>query len=229
MKNDIRLPASYSLGIIKDAYVLMVSILILCFSFLAVASPNDWMIDKSKDGSMDITHKITYITSAEGDEVPVLQYNVTRIDKLSIDASVALLNDVSAHKKFTGDKVTKVLKDISEDERLIYYFSNSPWPLPDSETVVLMTKHISPDGHKHTFTLQSAPKEIEDNGVARFELYSVVYEFEDLENGEVKISIAARMAPPFKVPKWMMKSALPKAGYDHMEKLVRSIKKEEKD
>jgi len=74
---------------------------------------NTKILDK---GKITVRYRITNQVDAKGQEVLIIEDSSSVTENLDFQKCIILLKDVSGHKEFTGDKVSKKVKDISENE-----------------------------------------------------------------------------------------------------------------
>lgn len=116
------------------------------------------------------------------------------------------------------------MRSISPNEWIIYYYTDNPWPIANSDCVSRMTFTENKEGKTATFTFVATPSEYEKGNVNRMTHFNVVYTFKDLENGKVKITMIGKSSPPVKVPMWLIKLAFPSAPANAIRKLVELVK-----
>ena len=116
------------------------------------------------------------------------------------------------------------VRTISDNEWIIYYYTNNPWPVKNSDCVSRMTFTENKEEKTATFALVATPSEYEKAKVNRMTHFNVVYTFKDLGNSKVKITMTGKSSPPVKVPMWLIKSAFPSAPANAIRKLVELVK-----
>jgi hypothetical protein len=140
---------------------------------------------------------------------------------------IAVLKDVSKHKDFQDDKESRIVQTLSENEWIVYYYTEVPWPFSDSDCVAKMT--FSEDTTEKTamFTFAAAPDMFEKQKVKRMTYYDMTYAFKEVGSGNVEITVTAQMSPVESVPRWMIKAAFPDVAVDVVRKLVQFAKESE--
>lgn len=200
---------------------------ILCMIFKItniLAQTEEWKTAKLDDGKITVQYNISTRTDEKGDEVPLIEYIAKTTDSVSMRKCISLMKDVSKHKEFTGDNVSEKVQTISENEWVVYYYSNSPWPLPDNDCVQKMT--ISEDTTEKTalFTFIAAPTMFDKKNVKRITYQDTTYAFKDLGNGKVEVTTTMKITPPMKVPHWMIKANFPGEPAKVVRKFVKLAK-----
>ena len=110
-------------------------LLILIAFFLHPQAPteesgkDEWKLEKDKNNIKIWTRKI-------GDS-GIKSFKAIVIYDASVSQLASVLNDVEAYPEWMSDvEATKILKEISENERYYYLLVNAPWPLSNRDNVV---------------------------------------------------------------------------------------------
>jgi len=129
------------------------------------------------------------------------------------------MKNTALHKKiFDYTTNAELLEKISESEWYNYYYSDTPWPLPDSDSVTRFL--FSNNGQTAYFISSAKPDRIEQNNVQRLQLYNTDYIFTKLGNGKVKIIIKSKFQPIGNAPKWLLNFWFPDGPAKMIERLV---------
>lgn len=205
--------------------ILIKSGLLISFIFFFInlsAQDKDCKVKELDKGKITVK----YCISEFYDENKLIQIkdSTTTIDNISLEKCISLMKDVQKHKLFTGDSKSKIVKTISDDEWIIYYYMDNPWPIKNSDCVSRMTFTENKEENTATFELVATPLEYEKKEVNRMTHFNVLYTFEDIGNGQVRITITGKTSPPVKVPKWLIKSAFPSAPANAIRKFVKLTK-----
>ena len=150
------------------------------------AQIKSWNIETTKDGKVTVKSRILERTDDKGGAVQLIEYVATMIASVEMRDCITVLKDGSKHKEFTDDEVSKTVETLSDNEWIIYYYTNSPWPMPDNDCVAKMVLSEDETNKTATFILTAAPSMFEMKDVKRMTFYNVTYTFNDLENDEVK-------------------------------------------
>jgi len=171
-----------------------------------------------------VQSNISNRTDENGDKVQLIEYIATTTASVSMQNCISVLKDVSKHKEFQDDKVSKIVKTISDHEWVVYYYTDAPWPMPNSDTVALM--NFSEDATKKTatFTFTAAPSMFEEKGVKRMTYYNVTYAFKDVGNGNVEMTMTSKMSPVIKAPGWMIGRWFPEGPADILRGILKFAK-----
>ena len=198
-----------------------------CMVFLNTnifAQTNQWKTAKLDNGKIIVQYNISTRINENGKRVPLIEDSATTTDTLTMQKCIMLMKDVSKHKEFNGDRVSEKVKTISDHEWIVYYYSNNPWPIADSDCVAKMTFSENTTDKTAVFTSVAAPDEFEKRKVRRMTYYNVTCTFKDLGDGNVEITITAKTSP-VKVPRLLIRSAFPEAPAEALRKIVKLAKK----
>lgn len=183
-----------------------------------------WTVASSEDGRTTVKYSITDIVDNDGKKNFLIRDFAETTFQANYKDCIALMKDVSRHKEFTGDASSEVLKKISNREWLVYYYTDNPWPIADSDLVARMVFTEDKARHSASFRITAAPGELESKGVNRMKHYQLTYTCADLGDGTIGVSFSGESNPPVQVPKWLVESAFPDAQFDSMQKLTKLIK-----
>jgi hypothetical protein len=187
-----------------------------------VAQEANWKTKTIKKEKIEIKYCISEIENEKGDKVLKIQDTSTAIVyNTNMDKCIEFIRVVANHKQISGYDTVKVVKAISQNEWIVFYYSNNPWPIQNSDCVARMTLTKNELDRSATFTLKAATNEYPIGSVNRMTAFEVVYHFKELANGIVKITVTGSTSPPVNIPKWMVKSAFPKVPLES----IREIKK----
>ncbi len=202
--------ARIELNVMKNKVQIGLITLVMVFLNANIFAQTDgWETELAKDGKTTVKSRISKRTDEAGDKVPLLEYAATTIANVSMENCIAVIKDVSKHKEFTDDETSEIVETISDNEWVVYYFTKSPWPMPDNDLVVKMIFTEDDTSSLATFTLTVAPSLYEMKDVKRMTYYNQTYAFKDLGNGAVEMTVTGKMSPTIKVPGWMMSAWFP--------------------
>ncbi len=202
------------------------SALLFSFIFLNTLSQDkDCEVKTLDNGNIVVQYCISKLYDELGNRYVQIEDSTTTVAHIDFKKCISLMKDVQKHKLFTGDAKSKIVRNISPNEWIIYYYTDNSWPINNSDCVSRMTFTENVEEKTATFTLVASPSEYEKENVNRMTLFNIVYTFKDLENGKVRISMKGKSSPPVKVPMWLIKIAFPSAPANSIRKLVELIKK----
>lgn len=179
-----------------------------------------WKTEKTKDGKITVRSRISERTNEMGDEVQLIEYVATTIASVDIQNCISVLKNVSKHKEFTFDDVSKKVKTISDNEWIVYYYTDESWPMSGNDCVAKMIYSEDETNKTTTFTLTAAPSMFEKKDVERMTYYNVKYAFEDLENDKIKMIIDGEMSPVVQAPNWMLRAWFPEGPADALRGII---------
>ena len=202
---------------------------VLLFSFIffflnVSAQDKDCKVKELDNGSIIVQYCISKLYDELGNKFIQIEDSTTTVDHIDYKKCISLMKDVQKHNLFTGDAKSEIVRAISDNEWIIYYYTDNPWPVKNSDCVSRMTFTENEEEKTATFKLVAAPSEYEKGNVNRMTHYNIIYTFKDLGNGEVKIIMKGKSSPPVKVPMWLIKSAFPSAPANAIRKFVKLAK-----
>jgi len=179
-----------------------------------------WKSEITRDGKVQVLSRITIAKAADGTETPIVEYNASTTARAEFQHCLTVLRDVSKHKLIHDDHSSETIKVLSENERIVHYGLKVVWPLPKIDCVARMVVLVDSVARTATITLTGAPDQLAPRAERRLSQYQQTYTLKDLGGGSVELRSAGRSAPPFAVPKWMLKAAFPAAAADPLLKIV---------
>lgn len=187
---------------------------------------DDWTKEVTGNGTIVVLSKIYNEKDNSGKELLMLEYVATSIAEVELNSCIALLKDVSKQSEYVENaEYCKKIKDISENEWLIYSYLNPPWPVPNLDCVSILKFTENKTEKTAIFSSSSKPDMYEDKGVTRMIVNSSKYIFKDLGNGKVKITISAKFSPAVNAPEWLIKGWFPNGPTKIMEGIIKEAKK----
>lgn len=200
-----------------NLYVLLV---VFMAGMTFAGKPAKWETKKSRDGQITAEYKISKWFDKKGDDYALIEYKAKTVASVSVEKCVDIMKEVSNHAKIQGDKESKKIKEISENEWITYNYSKLPWPMKDVDCVTKMTFSENKEDKSASFAFMAAPDMYEKKEVRRMVIYDVKYSFKEMGDGKVEILTTAKMCPMIKAPMWMIKGSFPGTTFKLIEKLV---------
>lgn len=203
------------------------SVLLINFIFLfqnTIAQDKTCKVKKMDDGSILVKYCISKIYDEFGNKFIQIEDSTTTVSHVDFNKCIALMKEVSKHKLFTGDAKSELLRVVSDNEWDIYYYTDNPWPIKNSDCVSRMSFTENKEEKIAFFKLVAKPLAYEKRNVSRMIHFNITYAFKDLGNGTVKITMTGKSSPPVKVPLWLIKSAFPSAPANAIRKFIAIIK-----
>ena len=212
------------INVMNNRVQLGLILLSLLFLYTDVYAQPEWEIEKTKDGEVTVRSRISERTNESGEAVQLIEYVATTTVSVDIQQCIAVLKDVSKHKEIEDYEVSEKVETISDNEWIVYYYTNSPWPMPDNDCVAKMTLSEDKTEGMTTFTVIAAPTMFEQKDVNRMTYYNVSYAFKDLGDGRVELTLDAKMSPTIQAPAWMVRSFFPNGPADILQKILELAK-----
>lgn len=187
-----------------------------------VAQNEDWKTEFSKDGKIEVQYHVGKRTDKTGEKVQLIEYTATTQTDISLQNCIEAMRNASLHKEFMGNtEESKELEKLTENEWLVYYFFEPPWPMPDNDCVMKTSLTESNDGKTVVFTGVSAPELIAKKDVKRLDYYEYEYAFEEKANKKIEFRVLVRLTPVSSGPAWMVKTWFPKGPVEFMENFIK--------
>jgi len=190
------------------------------------AQTDEWKTALSKNGKITAKYNFSSRINEDDDKVPVVKTITTTTESIGIDNCIALMKNIAKHKDFRGEKSSKLINKISENEWSIYYYNDGMLLTPAVDGSYRMILEEDRKNKTATFTLTADPTLIEKTDMARLTYAKEIYSFKEVEGNQLEITIKTTVSPGFKVPSMMLKKAFPKKSFEHMEKFLEAAKKE---
>lgn len=203
----------------------LIGVMLLCTMLfntcLTIAQSGNWESASSKDGKITTKYSISTRSDKDGEDVPLIESITTATEEVSMEQCIALMKDVSKHKIFHSDDSSKVIKAISKNEWIIYYYTEGTFFTPDADGVYTMTFTEDEPGRTAAFTIKAIPTLLEKTEAKRFTYLNKGYSFKDLGNGKVQITMTTKLSPAFHVPGWIMNMAFPHTFFSVMQTFIK--------
>ncbi|MFC2151906.1 hypothetical protein ACFLSE_05205 [Bacteroidota bacterium] len=184
------------------------------------AQATDWKTEKTEDGKITVTSKISKRTDENYNEVQLVEYVATTTANVSLQNCISVMKDISKHKEILNEEVSEMVKIISDNEWLIYYYFDAPWPIPNSDCVTKMNFFEDPSNRLATFTLTAEPSMYDIKDVKRVTYYNVTYVFKDLGDGKIEMTSTAKLSPIIQAPEWIVREFFPNGPARYLERLL---------
>lgn len=184
------------------------------------------IVEELDNGNITVHYSISESYDEFDNEFILIEDTTITVANLDLQKCISLMKDVKKHKLFTGDAKSEIVRTISDNEWIVYYFNDNPWPIANSDCVARMIFTENKYENTATFTLIATPSEYKKGEENRMTRFNLEYTFKELENGKIKITMIGKTSPPVNVPMWLIKTAFPGAPADAVRKLVELAKKQ---
>ena len=207
---------------IKIEYsVILLFLMMLLPGSHAISQDKEWTHEISEDEKTSVQSRVYYDKDENGEERKIIEYSARTVASVSLQNCEAVMKDASLHKVFFNNtEVSDKISDLSENDFLIYYFYDAPWPLPNSDCVSrirIMTDSIE---KKVTVSSTAEPNSFEDKDVARAKLNNFTFIFRELNNEDVEITLNSTFSPVILAPKWMIHAWFPEGPHKILELII---------
>ena len=176
-----------------------------------------WELQKNKNNI-----KI-YTRSVKGSEIK--EFKGTTKVKSNLSAFLGLLSDAKACPKWIHQcKSSKVLKTISQTERINYNITDLPFPVTDRDVVI--HSKVSQDPKTKIVTVRLTGKKSykkEVGGLVRVEKLSGYWRFKPLGNGFVQVTYQVHSEPGGSLPGWLINSGVVDMPYETLRKMKKLL------
>jgi hypothetical protein len=199
---------------------LIIGIVLTFISSNIFAQTSEWTTEKTEDGEITVTSKISKRIDDIDGEVQLIEYVATTIANVSLQSCISIMKDISKHKEILNEEVSEMIQTISDNEWLVYYYFDAPWPIPNSDCVTKMSFSEDLINKIATFTIIAEPSSYGLTNVKRLTYYNIFYTFKDLENGSVEITSTAKLTPVFQAPEWIVKNFFPDGPARYIQRLL---------
>jgi len=190
-----------------------ITILLLLFSFTAIAETTNWQLKKESDGI-----KI-YLGTVPNSNLKSVKVEVTLNGTIS--QLVGLLQDAKAHEQWVyNTKASYLIKKITEQEQIYYSEISMPWPITNRD--VVMDIKMSQDAATHTLHIDAesvAGYLPAKNGIIRISSSKAVWTVTPIGNGKLQLEYTAQADPAGSIPNWVVNMFSDKGPYETFKKL----------
>ena len=193
---------------------------VLFFQIDVTAQNNEWKTAVSKDGKVTAKYDFTTRLNENGDKVPVVNSLTATTVNMDIGNCISLMKDVSRHKDFRGEKSSNLIRTISANEWVIYYYNDKTLITPAVDGSYSMIFKDDPQHKTAIFTITADPTLTEKTDASRMTYVKEICSFRELGQNQLEVTIKTTSSPGFKVPSMFMKKAFPKKLFDRMEKFI---------
>lgn len=178
-----------------------------------------WKKETSKDGSIAVLSRITKDADSG---IPLIEYKATVQANVRYEDCIVVMKSFSRHSEIFDDTpLTKKVADISENEWILYYFIDAPWPMPNSDCVVQLSFEEDKEKKTCIFKAIAAPDKYEMKEVKRMTVSETIYSFRTNSNNTVTIEVTGEFSPVVSVPTWLLNSWTPEGPAGIVEGIIK--------
>lgn len=180
----------------KTIFSLLI-LLIFPFSSSCFAQENPWEVAKNKDGIIVYTR--------ETDASSIREFKAVTSIKASLKDVITILNKVEDYPNWMANcQHSKIVKKISDNERIDYMQSVVPWPLDNRDVVTRYKSEVDYEKGFYLATTTSEPTLLEPvEGFVRLKKGLGSWKLE--REGEViNVTYKYNGNPEISIPKWII-------------------------
>ncbi|MCF7921568.1 MAG: hypothetical protein K9M55_02590 [Candidatus Marinimicrobia bacterium] len=190
------------------------------------AQTPEWKTAVRNHGKITVNYCVSERQDESGLKVPVIMYSAVTIDTISMKNCIAIMKDASKYQELMDLEISKRITTISENDWVNYYYASPGWPLSDFDWVAKMTFSADTITNTAVFTSTAEPSLYKKTNVNRIAFDNETYAFKDLGNGETEVTVTIEESPAIKVPRWLMKIAIPGGAADFIRNIVNLAKED---
>lgn len=185
------------------------------------AQYEDWNKQTSKDGKVVVLSNFSEEKDEDGNEVQIMEYIATTTADLTLDQCIKMMSNVSLQKDFYKDTEECIVLDtLSDNEWIIYYYIDSSWPLPDSDSVCKMTFTENKEEKTAIYHIDAIEGKYEMKDVRRMKISNNTYTFKVVGDNKVSVEFHSRFSPVVNAPQWLVKTWFPDGPVEIIENIV---------
>lgn len=170
----------------------------------------EWEREISENGNTEVFSKVYDAQNKDGEEVKFIEYKVKTFANTTLDKCYKVFRNSDLHKKFYEyTEESRKIKDLNENEWIIYYIFDPPWPIPNNDNVSIITMTRDTAKNNISFKSVAKPDLIEMTDMSRSQMNEIEFTFTETSVDSVEISIVAKLAPVVSAPSWMINSWFP--------------------
>lgn len=206
----------------KPATIIQIILLLLSCHCISSQS-DDWTHATSKDGKIVTKYQITEQETADQSKRKIISYKTETTAEINFNKVESFMRHSDNYRLFLDNtKESRLLKQLNEDEWLIYLYIDAPWPVPDSDCVQQLTfKQIS----STEIEIKGAtdPEAADYAELERIKFWDIKFRFVKQEQSTVLLTIEASFSPAHNIPKMFLKKWLPSGPEKIISNLVSSL------
>ncbi len=180
--------------------IFVFAVLLAVFPVAGARAEEGWVQDADEKGVVVTTR------TDPGRSLPMFR-GVTTLDA-GVFEILAVLDDITRFTEWMADcTAARVVKKISELERIEYNRIAAPWPVSDRDTTIRswLTATPSKGDVWARFQAISVPEQPAVSGVVRMPRLEGFYHLEGIDLGHTKVTYQVDADPGGLLPKWLVK------------------------
>ncbi len=188
-------------------------VMMLLITFNVSSQERSWTTKTTKDGKTKVRYDIEKVDGGSH-----MYYIAESNVNTSLEDLDAYFSNSENHKNFLENTPkSEEVEKISNNEWLIYYYFDAPWPISDSDVVAKINR-VKED-NKIVFTANVTSSDYNKSDTDRLTTYKFIYEFAKIDDKTTKITINADFISIGSVPKFLIRTWFPKGPAEIIRKL----------
>lgn len=200
--------------------LILYSFCLIGFLFVSIsyAQQSDWVKAIDRDGIK------VYKRSMPGS--PIKEVKSVSYMNVPFDFLINLYDDTSRYEEWCHKCTSiKLIEQVNPKEKIIYYQTNSPWPVADRDSYSYHTKAIDPETKSISYSFKDYSHNYPvEKGKIRITDQNGLWRFTPLENGTVELYYQQYVDIGGNVPKWLVNQLIADVPYHSMKKFRALIK-----
>ena len=182
-------------------------------TFSILSAQDNWELQKDKDNIKVYTRKVEGYDIKASKAIAIMETTIPRLVAVLMDAS-------NYHKVIASSKSSKLLKIVSESERIYYVSTDAPWPVTDRDGIYSLKFSQDISTKIVTITFTGLPDFIpEKEGYVRVHDSKGLWTFSPLSNGKVEVTYEYVADPGGSIPAWLANTSAVNIPFDTMQNL----------
>jgi len=186
---------------------------LLLLTFSSIFAQDNWELRKDKDGIKVYTKQMDGYSIKGSKVTSVLETTISRIVAVMMDAD-------NFYKLIPDSKSSKLLKAVSDNERIYYVSTDAPWPVTDRDGIYTMKFSQNPSSKVLTISVNCLPEYIpEKEDYVRVPRTEGTWKFTPLSNGKTEVFYQYVAEPGGSIPAWLANTSVVNMPFDTIKNL----------
>lgn len=179
--------------------------------------PDSWELVFDQEGYKLYTAFPDTLLSS-GEEETLVKWKLSTVQFADYDRCKNIITNIEGHKTlFVNCEEVKIL-DKKDNELVVYYYFDNPWPAPNIDNV--RTTYINESENLLIFKQVCTPEKFEETDTRRMKVGEFEYKFSRVGTDSTKIEINQKFVPEG-IPIFLVKSYFPDGPIDFVKKLIK--------
>ena len=196
---------------------------LILLSGFSIFAQDNWELRKNKDNIKVYTKKVEGFSMKAFKATSVLETTIPRLVAVMMDAD-------NFYKVVPTSKSSKLLKIVSDSERIYYVSSDAPWPVSDRDGIYSMKFSQDPNTKAVTIEVGCLPDYIAKNdGYVRVPASEGLWRFTPFSDGKVEVYYQNVSDPGGSIPTWLANSSVINIPFETIKNLEERVAMKEYD